>query len=763
MKRRQIMANARRKSAGKGGAAKPDLYEATTQKIVELMESGKLPWQQGWDKNVGAALVCPINGKSRHRYSRINSVYLSFIMAEKESSDPRFFTMAMLNSQNRIFRERVAALKEQDAPVNPELEWQYGVKKGAKSVLIQMSWKQTTDKHGNPLPEDEQYWAKRFCNVFHASDCVRREYLRDTDGNPILDADGKRTYKDHPLKPYVPKERGYTHEEQYEIAEGILKASGAVIQHDVPAQKPYPCYTPSTDKIHLPPKEAFPNLGEYYATALHELAHWTSHKDRLNRNLTSDRDSPSYAKEELRAELTSAYLALDFGLPMNPTNHAAYVQGWVEDLKEDKMEIFNASAEARKIADYIKGFMPERFRAEDLTAAKEGVIIDSAEDKVPEEKAPSTDVPALDNTLPIPVTDTSALTLPPEALARGTARFYKYLLTERPADAGAIPKEHLYLVDPDDTAARYGAAYYEKQLPASVAAAYEMTPDYNYFANKSMHVTIYQRREADTSTSPLPYLNRDYEITAQANYVRTNMMHNHGLDQIAAHFSVHPPQEGRFLAEGDLIETDGRVFRIADVGFREQQLNAHKGDFVLTPLEDERVQQLRTAAQESVGEDTYRLYCDKIRETFYRAAQTDESLRAHPGIFVGTDVSEERERISIDKEYAQGFRERAYRNGLSSYTPTDEKGWQKADTEFAVAAIKASLEDDADAYLALDSTRRCIADAIQRNSPYAVISQDRSYGKQIVKNAEREPEIKRLLSVNELEVREPALVAAYSR
>ena len=568
------------------------------------MESGKLPWQQGWDKNVGAALVCPINGKSRHRYSRSNSVYLSFIMAEKESSDPRFFTMAMLNSQNRIFRERVAALKEQGDPVNPELEWQYGVKKGAKSVLIQMSWKQTTDKHGNPLPEDEQYWAKRFCNVFHASDCVRREYLRDTAGNPLLDAEGKCTYKDHALKPYVPKERGYTHEEQYEIAEGILKASGAVIQHDVPA---------------------------------------------------------------------------------------------------------------------------------------------------------------LDNTLPIPVTDTSALTLPPEALARGTARFYKYLLTERPADAGAIPKENLYLVDPDDKSARYGAAYYEKQLPASVAAAYEMTPDYNYFANKSMHVTIYQRREAGASTSPLPYLNRDYEITAQENYVRTNMMRDHGLDQIAAHFSVHPPQEGRFLAEGDLIETDGRVFRITDVGFREQQLNAHKGDFVLTPLEDERVQQLRTAAQESVGEDTYRLYCDKIRETFYRAAQTDESLRAHPGIFVGTDVSEERERISIDKEYAQGFRERVYRNGLSSYTPTDEKGWQKADTEFAVAAIKASLEDDADAYLALDSTRRCIADAIQRNSPYAVISQDRSYGKQIVQNAEREPEIKQLLSVNELEVREPALVAAYSR
>ena len=83
--------------------------------------------------------------------------------------------------------------------------------------------------------------------------------------------------------------------------------------------------------------------------------------------------------------------------------------------------------------------------------------------------------------------------------------------------------------------------------------------------------------------------------------------------------------------------------------------------------------------------------------------------------------------------------------------------------EFAVEEIKASLADDADAYLELDRLRSNIADTIQRNSPYAAISQDRSYGKEIVRNAEKEPSIKRLLSVNELEVREPALVAQYIR
>ena len=62
----------------KEGAPKEDLYAKTTQKIIELMESGKLPWQQGWDNNVGAALVCPINGKNGYRFGPIKSVYRSF-------------------------------------------------------------------------------------------------------------------------------------------------------------------------------------------------------------------------------------------------------------------------------------------------------------------------------------------------------------------------------------------------------------------------------------------------------------------------------------------------------------------------------------------------------------------------------------------------------------------------------------------------------------------------------------------------------------
>ena len=774
---------AKKKSAGQR-APKADVYAKTTEKIIALMETGKLPWQQGWDRSIGASLVCPINGKSGKRYARLNSVFLSFVMAEKESGDPRFFTMGMLNAQNRIFRERVAQKREQGQPVNPEMEWQYGVRKGAKSELIQMAWKQTKDKYGNPLPEDEQYWAKRFCNVFHASDCVRREYLKDKDGNPVLNEDGKNKYIEHPLKAYVPKGRFYTHEEQYEIAEGILAASGAKIIHDVPSVKKYPCYTVDNDTIHLPPKQAFSSLGEYYATALHELSHWTCHESRLNRDVSGDLSSEAYAREELRAELSSAYLALDLGLPMNPTNHAAYVQHWIKDLKEDNMAIFTASNEARKIADYVKGFMPERFRSEELTIAETDTVdLDAVQETATEEKTVAKEEPIAGGHTAAEedsaaaeaeesaaatadavhrVADTAELTLPSETLTRETARFYKYLLTQRPADVGALPKEHLYLVDPDDSAARYGAVYYEKQLPASVAAAHELTPDYRYFANKSMHVTLHQRRRDAAPEGAPSYLQRDYEVTLQENYIRTDAMRTEGLDRIFAHLCVHPPEEGRPIAEGDLIETDGRIFRVADVGFVEQELNAHQGDFVLTPLVDERVRQLSAAAEESIGADAYRLYTEKLRETFYRAEQDRNTLSAHPGKFAYTDDPREGVRISGDEDYAKGFRERAYQNGLSSYTPTDERGWKKADTAYAVEEFKRALADDADNYLKLDEIRSFVADDIQRNSPYAAISQDRSYGKELVRNAEKDPSIKELLSVNEVIQREPAIVEEYT-
>jgi antirestriction protein ArdC len=126
-----------------------------------------------------------------------------------------------------------------------------------------------------------------------------------------------------PLQPRQPQEWEVAH-----AGEEILRNSGASIRHDRADRAFYNC---GRDEIHLPPKDAFKSAANYYGTALHELAHWSGHPTRLNRqtlNETYTFGDPNYAKEELRAELASVFLAAERGIPHNPEQHAAYVGSW---------------------------------------------------------------------------------------------------------------------------------------------------------------------------------------------------------------------------------------------------------------------------------------------------------------------------------------------------------------------------------------------------------------------------------------------------
>lgn len=113
-------------------------------------------------------------------------------------------------------------------------------------------------------------------------------------------------------------------------------------------------YNRNTDSIHLPARAAFKTAGDYYGTALHELAHWTGHPQRLNRetlNETYRFGDMEYAKEELRAELSSVFLMAERGIPHNPDSHTAYLSAWLKSLRDDKHEIFRAARDAHKAAD----------------------------------------------------------------------------------------------------------------------------------------------------------------------------------------------------------------------------------------------------------------------------------------------------------------------------------------------------------------------------------------------------------------------------
>jgi antirestriction protein ArdC len=107
----------------------------------------------------------------------------------------------------------------------------------------------------------------------------------------------------------------------------------------------------------MPVIEAFRDAESFYATLAHESAHWTKHPVRLDRSFNRKSwGDEGYAREELVAELASAFLCADLDLaPEVRDDHASYIAEWLKVLQNDKHAIFSAAAHAQKAADYLHG------------------------------------------------------------------------------------------------------------------------------------------------------------------------------------------------------------------------------------------------------------------------------------------------------------------------------------------------------------------------------------------------------------------------
>lgn len=113
------------------------------------------------------------------------------------------------------------------------------------------------------------------------------------------------------------------------------------------------CYIPSLDCIKLPPMKAFADAGSFYATATHELTHWTGAKSRLDRGFDTRFGSQAYAAEELVAEMGSAFLCAEFGIE-GKLQHPEYIKNWLTIMKGDNKALFTASSAAQKAVDFLK-------------------------------------------------------------------------------------------------------------------------------------------------------------------------------------------------------------------------------------------------------------------------------------------------------------------------------------------------------------------------------------------------------------------------
>lgn len=165
--------------------------------------------------------------------------------------------------------------------------------------------------------------------------------------------------------------------EPVERAETILTNSGATIEHG--GDRAF--YSLIDDRVRLPHQGQFARAADYYATALHELGHWTGHPRRLDRDLSHPFDGAVYAREELRAEIASLILGDELGLGHDPAQHAAYVGHWIRALQQDPLEVFRAASAAEKIRDYVLGLeQHQEHQSAQLQEAGEGLPMTAQRD-----------------------------------------------------------------------------------------------------------------------------------------------------------------------------------------------------------------------------------------------------------------------------------------------------------------------------------------------------------------------------------------------
>jgi len=283
-----------------------DVYAIVTEKIINLLESGVVPWRRPW-----TSTGLPRNLIARKPYRGINY----FLLSASKYVSPFWLTMRQANQLGGSIR------------------------KGEESTIVTF-WKiddakqnDTEDLDAEPKDEkSRRRFVLRFYRVWNLEQCELPQAVLDK----------------------LPKIETHQHD-PIEAVERIIAGMPNPPEIVRAGSKAY--YSPITDRITLPPRELFESAAEDAATTLHELSHSTGHEKRLGREGITEVapfGSAVYSREELVAELSAAFLCAEAGISNAVIhNQAAYVAGWLARLRDDRRLIVHAAAQAQKAADYI--------------------------------------------------------------------------------------------------------------------------------------------------------------------------------------------------------------------------------------------------------------------------------------------------------------------------------------------------------------------------------------------------------------------------
>ena len=290
------MANRRHSGAGLSPAAR------ITQEIVARLEAGTRPWIKPWR---GAPVSRPLRACGTP-YRGMNVFWLWMVADMCGYASPFWMTY---NQAHKLGAQ---------------------VKKGEKATIA-IFYRSYTREVEAPDSGETSEEARRVLKAY-----------------PVFNADqidglAERFHPAAPLDLLEPEGR-----------EQELDAFFGMIPAELRRQGDEAYYEPALDRVTMPPAHLFSGFDHYYATLAHELSHWTGHASRLDRNLRNRFGSAAYAAEELVAELSSAMLGAELGLPVaHLDSHASYIEHWLKLLKEDDRAILTAAAKAEEASSLL--------------------------------------------------------------------------------------------------------------------------------------------------------------------------------------------------------------------------------------------------------------------------------------------------------------------------------------------------------------------------------------------------------------------------
>jgi antirestriction protein ArdC len=296
--------------APRGRSPGRSVFDVITQRIIELLDAGTVPWRKPWRRGASGM---PQNMITRRPYRGINV----FLLSCAPYTSPYWLTFKQAKQLGG------------------------SVRKGERGFpIVFWSWIGGEEEGSEDSPSDATANAGRrpllrYYTVFNVEQC---------DGVEVPSSDDVAVSCIDPI------------EEAERLVAGMPNAP--VIEDN----EGRAFYRPATDRVGMPRRGLFESAAEYYSTLFHELGHATGHTSRLNRKAVVEGSvfgDSDYSQEELVAEMTAAYLCAVSGIaPATIENSAAYIQGWLKKLRDDKTVVVYAAAQAQKAADYVLGAQP---------------------------------------------------------------------------------------------------------------------------------------------------------------------------------------------------------------------------------------------------------------------------------------------------------------------------------------------------------------------------------------------------------------------